>query len=55
MGDSRRENARLSVKWGIFVVKMRGFQVKWGFVEEKMHDFRGECFFFSPLEKSGDF
>ena len=40
MGDSRRENARLSVKWGIFVVKMRGFQVKAGFVKEKMHDFR---------------
>ena len=55
MGDSRRENARLSVKWGIFVVKMRGFQVKWWFVEEKMHDFWVECFFFSPLEKSGDF
>ena len=54
MGDSRRENARLSVKWGIFVVKMRGFQVKAGFVKEKMHDFWVECFFF-PLEKSGDF
>ena len=55
MGDSRRENARLSVKWGIFVVKMRGFQVKWWFVEEKMHDFWVECFFFFPLEKSDDF
>ena len=46
MGDSRRENARLSVKWGIFVVKMRGFQVKAGFVKEKMPDFWIECFFF---------
>ena len=66
MGDSRRENARLSVKWGIFVVKMRGFQVKWGIfvvkrhgfqakagiLEEKIHDFCIECFvLFSFREK----
>ena len=39
MGDSRRENSRLLVKWGIFVVKMRGCQVKVGILEEKMPDF----------------
>ena len=38
MGDSRRENARLSVKWRVFVVKMRGFHVIAGILEEKMHD-----------------
>ena len=37
------------------MVKMHGFQVKAGFVKEKMHDFWVECFFFFPLEKSGDF
>ena len=55
MGDSRRENSRLSVKWGVFEVKMRGCQVKVKILEEKMHDFWVECFFFFPLEKSGDF
>ena len=57
MGDSRRENSRLLVKWGIFVVKMRGCQVKVGILEEKMPDFWVECLlvFFFPLEKSGDF
>jgi len=28
------------VKWRIFVVKMRGFQLKAGILNEKMHVFR---------------
>ena len=45
MGDFPRENACLSVKWRIFVVKMRGFQGKAGIFNEKIHDF-GVNFFF---------
>ena len=52
MGDSRRENAWFSLKWGISeektrdfrlnggFVKTRDFRVKWGILKEKTRDFR---------------
>ena len=45
-GGFSRENAWLSVKWRIFVVKMRGFQGKAGIFNEKIHDFGVNFFFF---------
>ncbi|SGA03015.1 Uncharacterised protein [Chlamydia abortus] len=51
MGNSRRENAWFSLKWGICEEKTRDFRlnegfektpdfrVKWGILEEKMRDF----------------
>ena len=51
--DSRRENARFSLKWGICEEKTRDFQVKWGISEEKTRDFLVKWKI--PEEKGSDF
>jgi len=35
MGDSRKENAGLSLKWGIFKDKMHDFRLNGGFAKRK--------------------
>ena len=35
MGDSRKENAGLSLKWGIFKDKMHGFRLNGVFSKKK--------------------
>ena len=42
-GGFSSENALLSVKRRIFVVKMRGVQVKAGIFDEKIHDLGVKC------------
>ena len=39
MGDSRKENAGLSLKWGIFKDKMHDFQVTWEILVAQVFDF----------------
>ena len=53
MGDSQRENAWFSLKWGICGEKTRDFRVKWEICKENTRDFRikwGIC-----EEKTRDF
>ena len=53
MGDSRRENALFSVKWGILKEKTRDIRVKWKVSEERTRVFWVKCV--TSEEKTRDF